>query len=223
MGYPIFGLKATAGLCQAIIAMMPPHNVYIESHLGTGAIMKRKPPAMRNIGIDLDRHVLERFRADYPVKLLQGCCHDFLSTFAVDEQTLIYCDPPYVQSTRKSPRRYRYEYEDRDHRRLLEILRSLRCQVMLSGYPSRFYDEVLGDWRSHAMQVQNHAGVVTEKLWFNFAPNRVHWCCYAGRNFTDRQRIKRRAETWSRRYREMGSAERLAVLSAMLEVDAELR
>ena len=40
-----FGSKATSGLCQPIIALMPPHDTYIESHLGGGAIMKRKPPA----------------------------------------------------------------------------------------------------------------------------------------------------------------------------------
>ncbi|MHB1816367.1 MAG: DNA methylase, partial [Steroidobacteraceae bacterium] len=26
-----FGSKATSGLCQAIIALMPPHDTYIES------------------------------------------------------------------------------------------------------------------------------------------------------------------------------------------------
>jgi DNA adenine methylase len=36
-----FGSKATSGLCQAIIALMPPHDTYIETHLGGGAIMKR--------------------------------------------------------------------------------------------------------------------------------------------------------------------------------------
>ena len=52
VGY--FGSKATSGLCQPLIAMMPPHGAYIETHLGGGAIMKRKPPALRNIGIDRD-------------------------------------------------------------------------------------------------------------------------------------------------------------------------
>ena len=54
MGNAYFGSKATSGLCQALIAMMPPHSVYIETHLGGGAMMKRKPPALRTIGIDLD-------------------------------------------------------------------------------------------------------------------------------------------------------------------------
>ncbi len=79
----------------------------------------------------------------------------------------------------------------------------------------------LAGWRSLSLQVMNQAGVVTEKLWFNFAPDRLHWARFAGRNFTDRQRIKRRAESWGRRYRAMPPAERLAVLAAMMAVEAE--
>ena len=41
-----FGSKATSGLCQPLIAMMPPHDTYIETHLGGGAIMRRKPAAL---------------------------------------------------------------------------------------------------------------------------------------------------------------------------------
>ena len=44
VGY--FGSKATSGLCQPIIAMMPPHDTYIETHLGGGAIMRRKGVAL---------------------------------------------------------------------------------------------------------------------------------------------------------------------------------
>jgi DNA adenine methylase len=56
-----FVSKATSELCQPIISMMPPHNTYIETHLGGGAIMKRKPPALNNIGIDLDSRALDDF------------------------------------------------------------------------------------------------------------------------------------------------------------------
>ncbi len=79
MGY--FGSKATSGLCQAIIAMMPPHDTYIESHLGGGAIMKRKPPALRNIGIDLDPQAIASFKCGYPVELINGCAHGFLADY----------------------------------------------------------------------------------------------------------------------------------------------
>ena len=57
---------------------------------------------------------------------------------------------------------------------------------MVSGYPSTLYEERLRGWRSVEWQVMNQGGVRTEKLWFNFAPERLHWARYAGKNFTDR-------------------------------------
>jgi len=69
--------------------------------------------------------------------------------------------------------------------------------------------------------MMNQAGVRTEKLWFNFTIDRVHWPRYADKNRTDRQRIKRKAEKWGRRYRALPSGERCAVLAAMMAVEAD--
>ena len=215
-----FGSKATSGLCQPIIALMPPHETYIESHLGGGAIMKRKLPALRNIGIDLNQRALERFQCEYPVELVNGCAHRFLADFDYRGRALLYCDPPYLHATRSSDRRYRYEYEEHDHVELLGLLRSLPCQVILSGYPSALYDQELPGWRSLELQVMNQGGVRTEKVWFNFNPDRVHWARYAGKDHTDRQRIKRKAESWGERYRALPPGERLAVLAAVMAVEA---
>jgi len=76
-----FGSKATSGLCQPIIAMMPPHDTYIESHLGGGAIMKRKLAALNNIGIDLNQRSRSKFDCHYPVALVNGCAHHFLAHY----------------------------------------------------------------------------------------------------------------------------------------------
>lgn len=217
MGY--FGSKATSGLCQAIIAMMPPHDTYIESHLGGGAIMKRKPPALRNIGIDLDPQALAGFRCSYPVELINGCAHGFLSDYDYQGSELIYSDPPYLMRSRSSGRRYRFDYDEPDHVKLLELLKRLPCRVILSGYPSALYDELLVGWRSVELQVMNQSGVRTEKLWFNFTLDRVYWASYAGKNFTDRQRVKRKAANWGKRYQALPRAERLAVLAAMMAVE----
>lgn len=215
-----FGSKATSGLCQPIIALMPPHDTYIETHLGGGAIMQRKPPALRNIAIDLDPAPLARFECHYPVEKVHGCAHRFLRQFDFHGRELLYCDPPYLHPTRSSARRYRFEYEEQDHVELLELLKSLPCSVILSGYPSALYDDLLGEWRTLELQVMNQAGVRTEKLWFNFTPDRMHWPSYAGRNFTHRQSIKRKAHSWGRRYQAMPPAERLAVLSSIMAVEA---
>ena len=216
-----FGSKATSGLCQPIIALMPPHDTYIETHLGGGAIMRRKPAALRNIAIDLNPKPLEAFECDYPVEKIHGCAHRFLADHEYSGRELVYCDPPYLHCTRTSGRRYRFDYEEQDHVELLDLLKGLPCSVILSGYPSHLYDEQLAGWRTLELQVMNQGGVRTEKLWFNFTPDRVHWPRYAGKNFTDRQRIKRKAESWGKRYQALPPAERLAVLSAMMAVEAE--
>jgi len=166
-----FGSKATSGLCQPIIAMMPPHDTYIETHLGGGAIMRRKPAARRNIAIDLDPEALKAFECDYPVEKVHSCAHKYLSTFAFCGRELVYCDPPYLHHTRSSRRRYRFDYKEQDHIELLQLLKRLPCSVMLSGYPSALYDELLTDWGSIELQVMNQCGVRTEKLWFNFTLN----------------------------------------------------
>jgi DNA adenine methylase len=217
MGY--FGSKATSGLCQAIIAMMPPHDTYIESHLGGGAIMKRKPPALRNIGIDLDPQAIAGFQCSYPVELINGCAHGFLADYDYQGSELIYSDPPYLMRSRSSGRRYRFDYDEQDHVELLQLLKQLPCRVIVSGYPSALYDELLIGWRNVELQVMNQGGVRTEKLWFNFTLDRVYWASYAGKNFTDRQRVKRKAANWGKRYQALPRAERLAVLAAMMAVE----
>ena len=219
MGY--FGSKATSGLCQAIIALMPPHETYIETHLGGGAIMKRKPPALNNIGIDLDPKPLAAFDCNYPMQRVNGCAHRFLAEYPYQGSELIYSDPPYLSHTRTSGRRYRFDYEEQDHIELLELLKTLPCDIIVSGYPSSLYEERLSGWRSLELQVMNQGGVRTEKLWFNFTVDRVHWASYAGKNFTDRQRIKRKAANWGRRYQGLPRTERLAVLAAMMAVEVQ--
>ena len=63
-------------------------------------------------------------------------------------------------------------------------------------------------------------GPRTEKAWMNYSADAAHWAAFAGKNFTDRQRIKRKADNWAQRYQAMPPAERLAVLAALMAVEA---
>ena len=219
MGY--FGSKATAGLCQALLAMQPAHGCYIEAFLGGGALMKRKAPALRSIGIDLDEQALAAFRCDYPVELIHGCALEFLAAFEYVGDEFAYLDPPYIVETRRSQRTYRHDFELSDHAALLEVAKTLPCKVMISGHPSRLYDEALCGWRRVSFQVTTQAVVRTEVVWFNFGLDQPHWHAYAGRDFSDRQRIKRKMQLWAARYRKLSAGERLALLNAMIAVEVE--
>lgn len=65
---------------------------------------------------------------------------------------------------------------------MLEILQSLPCQVILSGYASALYDEMLDKWCRLGPQVMHQAGVVTEVIRYNFEIDRLHWSRHAGNN-----------------------------------------
>lgn len=153
------GSKGGSGVYQKIIAEMPPHDTYIETHLGSGVVMLRKPPALRNIGIDLDVETLKNFAFTHllsHINLINRDAVDYLELFDFTGagRVLIYADPPYMLETRTSHARYRHEYTVADHERLLACLMSLpeNVSVILSGYPSQLYDETLSGWRSLEFQ-----------------------------------------------------------------------
>lgn len=223
MGY--LGSKAASGAYQAIISLMPPHDTYIELFAGSGAVLLRKPAAMESYAVDLDPRPLRAIRKASPSTIcVAGDAFAFLSDFDdwwMRGRVLIYADPPYLPSVRTSRHRYRYELDEAQHKRLLSALRRLppSVSVILSGYPSPLYDRLLPGWRTLEFQAMTRGGPRTEKLWYNFAPTAVHWASWAGRGFTDRQRIKRKAARWAANYERLPAGERLAVLAAVLSTE----
>ena len=146
---------------------------------------------------------------------MHGCAHAFPAGFPFRGTELVCSDPPCLHATRRSDRRYRYDYGDADHAALPDLLRSLPCQVMVSGHPSALHDEMLPDWRRVALQVTTQARVRTEVVWLNLGPGRVNWASHAGRNATDRQCIRRKAARWAQGYGRMPPGERLAAIMAV--------
>lgn len=184
--------------------------------------MRKKAPAARSIGLDLNLDCILDFPLDYDVELHLRDGIEYLETFAPAGRTVIYCDPPYVHSTRGKTR-YKHELSDEDHVRLLEILLSFdffpRCEIMISGYRNGIYDDMLADWKSIDFQAMTRGGVRTETIWTNFEPGLVHYHHYAGSDYTDRQRIKRKAERWASNYRDLPPGEKQAVLAALLSAE----
>lgn len=226
------GSKAASGVYQKIIAEMPPHDTYIETHLGGGAIMLRKPPARHNIGIDKDEEALTNFMEhegyeQIPNLQLLNCdAVDVLEKFflyppAAGNRVLLYVDPSYLHETRTSNARYRCEYQVADHVRLLTCLKSLppEIRIILSGYPSQLYEDFLSGWRSKEFQAMTRGGVRTEKIWMNYPEGRAYSHAFAGKDYNDRHRIKRKAERWRAKYAALPPAERLAIMVALNEVD----
>jgi DNA adenine methylase len=76
---------------------------------------------------------------------------------------VLYCDPPYLDSTRSGLRDHKrgdYAHDtntEADHRELAEVLHGCRSSVLLSGYGSPLYDELYGGWERAEISVQRPA------------------------------------------------------------------
>jgi DNA adenine methylase len=207
------------GTYQKYINLMPPHDVYIESHLGGGAIMRYKRRAKRNIGIEIDPEIIEIWntRNQIDFELNHGDAISFLKSYPFTGQELVYCDPPYLRETRKKyyPL-YKYEYSLSQHIELLEMIKSLPCMVIISGYESSLYRESLKSWHTHSFQATTHHGMATEWIWMNYStPVQLHDYRYLGDNFREREKIKLKIKRWSAKFKSMSILERQAFLSAI--------
>ncbi|WP_329291349.1 DNA adenine methylase [Streptomyces pseudovenezuelae] len=94
---------------------------------------------------------------------------------------VLYCDPPYLDSTRSGLVRscggdYAHDTNtEADHRALAEVLTDARATVLLSGYDSPLYADLYADWWRTTLTVQRptsnrrgHTGPsAVEVIWSN--------------------------------------------------------
>lgn len=84
---------------------------------------------------------------------------------------LIYIDPPYVRSTRKSGALYVHEMTDEGQKRLLGLIASSKAKIIISGYDSEMYNEMLKGWRTDSTMSQTTSTeMAREKIWMNYSP-----------------------------------------------------
>lgn len=86
-------------------------------------------------------------------------------------QTLFYCDPPYVHSSRGDSKAYGFEMTDAGHTDLLRVLNQCKGKVAVSGYRCDLMDELYKTWRridappKHCHSIKK---LRQEALWTNY-------------------------------------------------------
>lgn len=241
MPYP--GGKSLNGIYQGIINQIPPHRVYVELFLGGGAILRLKRPAESSIGIEIDPEVIGQWRNSespgfqlFECDAIEWLKHRFdlyrrlpnphanhlehvVPAVSAGEQ-FIYADPPYMKATRSSPRRiYRYDMDDDRHIEFLKTVKSVPCQIMISGYWSELYADELATWRLVRLPSSTRSNrQAVECLWMNYAPpSALHDYSHVGNNKRERERIRRRVKNWKQGISRLPDIERKALVNGLLE------
>jgi DNA adenine methylase len=89
-------------------------------------------------------------------------------------EVLIYCDPPYLMNTRTAHVKQQYSNEmltDQSHIELLEILLQHPGYVVISGYESDLYNDMLKGWNKSFMQSNDQSNRPRQEvIWMNYKP-----------------------------------------------------
>lgn len=139
------------------------------------------------------------------------------------DSDFVYLDPPYVHAARRDVNIYRCEMTDDQHRYLVESLLPAMtaggARWMLSGYRNAMYSEassLCNAWQ-HDYTAMTRRGPAIETLWMNYDPGcSIAETTYAGSDFRERERIKRKAARWDAKFAALSAIER-RVIMAMLE------
>ena len=68
-------------------------------------------------------------------------------------ETVFYCDPPYLDSTRKTKNDYAHEMTDAQHLLFLQACKAAHGAVVISGYDNELYRSELDGWELHTFSV----------------------------------------------------------------------
>jgi DNA adenine methylase len=219
INYP--GNKNSQGLAQWIINTIPPHEVFIELFLGSGAILSMKEPALLNIGNDINSEISCSW------KKLQGPGNRFFNLAArvvasiyerSNKKILFYADPPYTFISRKSKRNiYKHEMTNQGHVDLLNCAAVSKHNWIISGYDCDLYTMMLPGWNKKTKEVSVHGKKAVECIWYNFPdPVDIHDYKYLGKDRTDRQRIKRKVARWTENFKSLPPLEQKLILKNLL-------
>lgn len=86
------------------------------------------------------------------------------------ENVFMYLDPPYLLGTRcGKQKQYKHEMSDDEHEEMLQKALISKAKIMISGYASEMYDDMLAGWRRK--EFRSHAEMGnrrTEVVWMNY-------------------------------------------------------
>lgn len=221
-----FGGKGGSGTYQTIINQIRPHDIFISCFLGNDAVLRFKKTAKRNIGMDKSETVIRKWRElnlDW-LELQQWCGIGFLESFRHNPRfkTVLFLDPPYPLDSRKSDRlTYEHELTDKEHLRILQAINQMKdwpnLDILICTSENDMYRQILKDWRVLPYPNTTRAGQVIEHLYMNYdnPQGLLHDYNFVGKDFRERERIKKKINRWAKRLLRLQGYERNAILETI--------
>ena len=225
------GGKAGNGTYQQIINHIPKCEFFIDAFVGNGGIFFNLKLPEHTVINDIDPGIIDKYNnvahTDKNTYVSQGVRKENLDYGSLIDKydctsslkTFFYFDPPYLKSTRKSEKNlYKFDWNENDHNLFLSLAVKVKSDCMISHYPCDLYNNSLKDWRFHDFQSITRNGLRTERIYMNYSkPLILQDYKYLGKDFIDRQRIKRKVKRFIAKLDNMQADERTAILKSVID------
>lgn len=216
------GGKAGNGTYQQIINHIPKHDVFIDAMVGNGGILFNLSLPGLTVINDVDGSVIQKYKYNGYSTAVIVENDDYACIIAkyddVIRKVFFYFDPPYLKETRKSQKDlYKFEWGESDHIRFLTTANTVRNDVMISHYPCSLYNKFLKSWNTHDFESQTRNGKAVERIYMNYPkPEVLQDFRYLGKDYRERQRIKRKIQRQLEKLKNMPADERTGILSSII-------
>ena len=101
------------------------------------------------------------------------------------DDVLFYLDPPYYVDSEYytyKDKYYESDFNENEHRKMIDLLLDLEGKVILSGYKNKLYEKLENnDWKRLDFQIKKNPSqekeksLIHESLWINFSGNNHGW------------------------------------------------
>ena len=132
------------------------------------------------------------------------------NVFTADD--FLFCDPPYMFSTRLSGQKYyKHEFTENDHILFLNLIKDIPAKILITHPKNELYTSMLPGWNCVEFSYQTRNGTFTDAIYFNYASGDIELLTYdyLGKDFIDRQRIKRKNKNLIKKIKNLSFHERM--------------
>ncbi len=159
-------------------------NFYIRLSMGHGFRTNGEKVGWKNDVQGRERAYAAQDWCNLPKKILQAAerlrgvqidnrpAEDIIEQYD-HEKVFQYWDPPYLLGTRHS-KQYKCEMSDSQHESLLNKALKSRAKIMISGYDSELYNDMLKGW--HRCETVSYSQTCTKKkevIWMNYKDDQI--------------------------------------------------
>lgn len=101
---------------------------------------------------------------------------------------LMYLDPPYIRSARRTGIMYKHELDTGQQQDLMDAITRSKAYIILSGYDSDLYNEALRGWHKDSITVTTTSTALAEEMiWMNYDPPLEQLSIFEADGFTEEE------------------------------------